>query len=105
MLTGSARVAQQARERADRVSLEEEGERQKLALDGKRAALEGQIAALRATFAAEEATVLRIFSKDKEREATVARDEAEMGRSRKLDAVEANGSRLAAQRLKEERNP
>jgi circadian clock protein KaiC len=94
MLTGSARIAQQARERADRVSLEEEGERQKLALDGKRAALDGQIAALRATFAAEEATVLRIFSQDKEREATVARDEAEMGRSRKLDAIEGNGSRM-----------
>jgi circadian clock protein KaiC len=94
MLTGSARVAQQARERADRVSLEEEGERQKLALEGKRAALEGEIAALRAAFSAEEATVLRIFSKDKEREATVARDEAEMGRSRRLDVVEGNGSRL-----------
>jgi circadian clock protein KaiC len=96
MLTGSARVAQQARERADRVSLEEEGERQKLALDGKRAALDGQIASLRAAFSAEEATVLRIFSKDKKREETVARDEAEMGRSRRLDAVEGNGSRLRA---------
>ena len=48
MLTGSARVAQEARERAEHVSLDEEAERQQLALECKRAALEGQIAALSA---------------------------------------------------------
>jgi circadian clock protein KaiC len=93
MLTGSARVAQQARERADRVSLGEEGERQQLALDCKRAALEGQIAALRAEFSAEEAIAVRVLSKDKQREASAARDEAEMGRSRRRDTVKGNGSR------------
>ena len=46
MLTGSARVAQEARERAEHVSLGEEAERQQLALECKRAALEGQIATL-----------------------------------------------------------
>jgi hypothetical protein len=48
MLTGSARVAQEARERAEHVSLNEEAKRQKFALECKRTALEGQIAALRA---------------------------------------------------------
>ena len=93
MLTGSARVAQEARERAEHVSLNEEAERQQLALECKRAALEGQIAALRAEFSAEEATIARIFSQDKQREASLALDKVEMGRSRQHDAVKSNASR------------
>jgi circadian clock protein KaiC len=92
MLTGSARVAQEARERAEHVSLDEEAERQQLALECKRAALEGQIAALRAEFSAEEATIARIFSQDKLREASLASDKVEMGRSRQHDAVKSNRS-------------
>jgi circadian clock protein KaiC len=92
MLTGSARVAQEGRERAQRVSLDEEVERQQLALECKRAALEGQIAALRAEFSAEEATITRIFSKDKQREASVALDKVAMGRSRQYDTIKSNGS-------------
>ena len=57
MLTGSARVAQEARERAQQVSRGEEVERQQLDLKRKHDVLEGQIAALRAEFSAEEATV------------------------------------------------
>jgi len=94
MLTGSARVAQEARERAEHVSLDEEAERQQLALECKRAALEGQIAALRAEFSAEEATVTRIVTQDKLREASVALDKAAMGRSRQHDIVKSNGSRV-----------
>jgi len=94
MLTGSARVAQEARERAEHVSLDEEAERQQLALECKRAALEGQIAALRAEFSAEEATIARIFSQDKQREASLASDKVEMGRSRQHDVVKSSGIRV-----------
>jgi hypothetical protein len=73
MLTGSARMAQEGRERAERMSLDEEIERQQLALERKRAALEGQIAALRA-------------------EVSVALDKVAMGRSRQHDVVKSNGS-------------
>ena len=93
MLTGSARVAQEARERAEHVTLNAEAERQQLALECKRAALEGQIAALRAEFSAEEATVTRIVSQDKLREKSVALDKAEMGRSRQHDVIKHNGKR------------
>ena len=93
MLTGSARVSQEARERAERVSLNEEGERQQLALECKREALEGQIAALRAEFSAAETIIARSFSQDKLREASLAFDEAAMGRSRKRDVVKINGIR------------
>jgi circadian clock protein KaiC len=93
MLTGSARVAQEARERADHVTLNEEAERQQLALECKRAVLEGQIATLRAEFSAEEATIARIFVKDRQREASVAQDKVTMGRSRQHDVTQSNGTR------------
>jgi circadian clock protein KaiC len=94
MLTGSARVQQEGRERAELVTLSEEAERQQLALGCKRAALEAQIAALRAEFSGEEAIITRTVSKDKLRGAVLALDEAAMGRSRKGDAVKVNGSRV-----------
>jgi circadian clock protein KaiC len=87
MLTGSARVAQEARERALHVSLNEEAERQKLALERKRVALEGQIASLRAEFSAEEATIEHLFTRDREREVSLALDKVAMGRSRPHDAI------------------
>ncbi len=92
MLTGSARVAQEARERAEHVSIDEEAERQQLALECKRAALEGQIAALRAEFSAEEATVRRTVSQDRLREASVALDKAAMGRSRQHDVAKGKAT-------------
>lgn len=94
MLTGSARVQQEGRERAELVTLSEEAERQQLALGCKRAALEAQIAALRAEFSGEEAIITRTVSKDKLRGAVLALDEAAMGRSRKGDAIKVNGSRV-----------
>jgi circadian clock protein KaiC len=94
MLTGSARVQQEGRERAELVTLSEEAERQQLALGCKRAALEAQIAALRAEFSGEEAIITRTISKDKLRGAVLALDEAAMGRSRKGDAIKVNGSRV-----------
>ncbi len=91
MLTGSARLAQEARERAERLSRAEEVERQQLTLDRKRAALEGQIAALRAEFAAEEATIARVIGQERQRAASLTLDEAAMGRSRKTDATRSAG--------------
>jgi circadian clock protein KaiC len=94
MLTGSARVQQEGRERAERVTVSEEAERQQLALECKRAALEAQIAALRAEFSGAEAVLTRTVSKEKQRGAVLALDEAAMGVSRKGDAVKSNGFRV-----------
>ena len=85
MLTGSARVAQQARERAEQVTRNEEIESQQLDLQRKHDALEGRISVLRAEYAAEESRIRRIISHDRQRENSLALDEAEMGRSRKHD--------------------
>jgi circadian clock protein KaiC len=96
MLTGSARVQQEGRERAERVTLNEEAERQQLALECKRAALDAQIAALRAEFSGEEAIITRTVSKDKQRGAVLALDKVAMGRSRQGDEVKSNGARVRA---------
>ena len=86
MLTGSARVAQEARERTEQVNRNEEVESQQLDLKRKHDALEGKIAALRAEYSAEESRIQRIISRDRQREDSLALDEIEMGRSRKHDA-------------------
>ena len=87
MLTGSARVAQKARERAQQVSRNEEVERQQLDLKRKHDVLEGEIAALRAEFSAEEARIERIIRHGRQHEESLAIDEKEMSRSRKNDAA------------------
>jgi circadian clock protein KaiC len=87
MLTGSARVAQEARERAQQVSRNEEVARQQLDLKRKHDVLEAQIAALRTEFASEEARIERIIINDRRLKESLAYNEATMGRSRKQDAV------------------
>lgn len=89
MLTGSARLAQEAREKAERASRGDELERQRLALEIRRQAVDSQIAALRAEFLAEEATVKRMAEQERQHEESLVLDEAKMARSRKSDAVAA----------------
>jgi circadian clock protein KaiC len=92
MLTGSARLAQETRERAQQASRNEEVERQQNDLKRKHVALEEQIAALRTEFSAEEARIERIVAHVKKREQLLALDEAEMSRSRNSDAVKTSRS-------------
>jgi circadian clock protein KaiC len=95
MLTGSARVAQEARERAQQVTRNEEIELQQLEIKRKHDVLEGQITALRTEFSAEEARIERIISHDREHEQSLAHDEVEMRRSRtntvKTSLIPRNG--------------
>jgi circadian clock protein KaiC len=91
LLTGSARVAQEARERAD-------AEERKLSLayktaelQEKRQQLETRIAEMRAEFDLEERTLLRDARQMKLREQQINVDRFEMGRARKADATPANG--------------
>ena len=91
MLTGSARVAEEARDRAQQVSRHDEVERQQLGLERKRTAIEAQIAALRSEFCAEEATTQRIINQEEQHRKSLVFAEAEMGRSRQHDAVAPNG--------------
>ena len=85
VLTGSARLAQEAKERADQVVRQQETQRKQLELDRKRAAVDAQIAALQASFELEREQVLRDISLDQMREQTMTQERDAMGRSRKAD--------------------
>lgn len=89
VLTGSARLAQEARERAERLAARQEIERQRLTLERKRQAMESRIAALRAEYAAEEADALRLIDQEQQREQHLILDREDMKRQRGSDAVPA----------------
>lgn len=86
VLTGSARVAQEAQEQATHLLRQQETERKRLELERKRKALDAQIAALRAEFEAQETEVLQILAQDRMREAKIEQERVEMRLSRKGDA-------------------
>jgi circadian clock protein KaiC len=85
VLTGSMRLAQEARERADKLIRQQEMGSRKRTLDRKRAALEAQIAALKAEFEAEEAEAGRVLVQDNLLVKQLEVDEAAIGRSRRAD--------------------
>ena len=85
VLTGSMRLAQEARERAEKLSRQLEIGSKKRTIERKRAALEAQIAALRAEFEAEEAEVGRVLAQENQLVRQLEMDEIAMGRSRKAD--------------------
>ncbi len=62
VLTGTARIAQEARERAEILARQQENERKRRELQGKRQAMEAQITALRAAFAAESAELEKVVN-------------------------------------------
>jgi len=78
VLTGSARLSQEARERADNVLRQQTKEEQRRVLDGKRKALEAQIEAMRSEFAQEETRVALVTRQEEQRERDSSQDMREM---------------------------
>jgi circadian clock protein KaiC len=87
VLTGSMRLAQEARERAEKVARQQEIGSRKRQVERKRAALEAQIAALKAEFEAEQAESDRMLAQENQLVKQLELDEAAMGRSRKVDKL------------------
>jgi circadian clock protein KaiC len=87
VLTGSMRLAQEAREKAATTSRELEIEAKQRHIKRKRAALEAQIAALRADFEAEEAEMSKVLKQETSRAEQLRVDEVDMGRSRGAETV------------------
>ncbi len=85
VLTGSARLAQEAQEKAAETERSQEAEHQRSELERKRKALELQIASMRAEFELQEAQYLKAMQQDQAREAQLTRDRLDMGASRKAD--------------------
>jgi circadian clock protein KaiC len=87
VLTGSARIAQEALDRAAAVGREQQIEAQRLVLDRKRRALEAEISRLRLEFEAEEADAERTITQGLEREDALAANRTEMARRRNTDGA------------------
>jgi circadian clock protein KaiC len=86
VLTGSARLAQEAQDQAMQMARKQEIERRQLELERKRKAVEAQIAAMRAEFEAEKAESLKIIGQEQAQEAQLEQERVDMGLSRKADA-------------------
>ncbi len=76
MLTGTARLAQEARERAAAAQRQQDVERRRRDLARRREAIERQVAELRAGLETEEQEVLTLVGEDEAREAALERDRA-----------------------------
>jgi circadian clock protein KaiC len=85
VLTGSSRLAQEAKERVEAMTRQMDVERKKLELQRKREAMEAEIAARRAAFTAEETQLLKSILQEEQREQRVEQDRSEMAVSRKGD--------------------
>lgn len=82
-LTGAARLAQEAKERAAEVSRQQEIARRRRELERKRQALEARIEALRLEFESEAEEARRSFEQDEEREGAILKVRKDMARARK----------------------
>jgi circadian clock protein KaiC len=98
VLTGSARLAQEAREEAAAVARRQETERRRRELEQKRAALEAQVAALRARFEAEAEEARQVIAQEEAREQALARDREEMAQSRKAGRADNGSGRQGGRR-------
>jgi circadian clock protein KaiC len=99
VLTGSARLAQEAREKADILARQQEIERKQRELERKKRLLDVQIAELHAEFDAQEEELGLIIDQQKARQSQLTQDRLAMGQSRKADANSgsATGSSAAKQ--------
>ncbi len=86
VLAGSARLAQEARERAEALVRQQEVDRSRREVQRRRAAMEARVAAIRAEFEAEDSEALHLIGQEVEREAHLAEDVERMKESRKMDA-------------------
>ena len=102
VLTGSARLSQEAREKADLVRRQEAIDGKQRELERKREALEARITALRKEFEAEAEEARRVIGEEKAREEITRQDRERMGASRQADAAVNAGERPARPRKVEE---
>jgi circadian clock protein KaiC len=85
VLTGSARLSQEAKDSAEQVLRQQEIIRTQLGLQRKREAMESQIALLRSEFEAVESEALNAIGIERALDERVAQDKANMALSRKGD--------------------
>jgi len=89
LLTGSARMALEAQEKAQSLVREQEIEGKNRELERKRQAMEAQIAVLRAEFKVGQAEAAKTIGQDQARAGVLAGDRVQMARLRQADAAAA----------------
>ena len=87
VLTGSARLTQEAKDRAEQVMRHQEIKSKQFRLERKRVAMEAHIGELRAEFEAEESETLKIINMEKARTEEFTKDQSKMATSRKADII------------------
>jgi circadian clock protein KaiC len=95
VLTGSMRLAQEAREQASTVSRQQEIDRRRRGLERKRLALDAQIAAQRAEFEAEQEELQAILDQEQTVSDRLRRERDEMAQSREADEQGTAGNSRA----------
>ena len=85
VLTGSARMAQEANENAEVLTRKQDIERKKREIERKRKLLEAQIATLNADFESEETEAVKMIETEKDMIKRLEQDKIEMAESRKSD--------------------
>jgi circadian clock protein KaiC len=91
VLTGSARVAQQAEERAAALAQEQELERRQRALARLKTAFDAELASLRAKFETEQADLTSGIAEHRARVVRVKEDKTDIARNRRADAGNGGG--------------
>jgi len=87
VLTGSARLSQEAKNDAEQLLRQQEIERKQFGLELKRAATEANIVVMRSEFKAEESETLKSIEMEKAQTERFAEDQKRMAKSRKADAL------------------
>ena len=93
VLTGAARAAQSARDKAQALASQQEAARRKRELERKRAALERQIAALRSEYKAEEEELRRLNEQVATRTRLLTAERTELASLRHADPETAGSAR------------
>ncbi len=94
VLTGSARIAQEALENAEVLTRKQVIERKKREIERKRNALKAQIATLHADFESEEAEAIKLIKTEKDMINRLEQDKIEMAVSRKSVSGNSKTSKL-----------
>jgi circadian clock protein KaiC len=87
VLTGSARLVQEAQEKAALLTSNQEVKRRQIELERKRTTLEAQIVALRAEFAVQEIASQVIIGQERAEKAQLLQERTDMGLNRRADVA------------------
>jgi circadian clock protein KaiC len=96
VLTGSARLSQEARERAEEQSRQLQTEQKRKDLERRRTAVEAQIEALRSQLAEDEDRLKQVMQEEEGRKQRVEEDAAAMSKIRRVESA-GNGRKTMAE--------